>query len=70
MESELIQVEFQAAILISNINVDGVNAQVGILPVQANIHASGLHLELASSSGCKSGRTDLGYSISENPAHP
>jgi hypothetical protein len=38
----LIQVEFQAAILISNKDVDSVNAQVGILPVQANIHASGL----------------------------
>ena len=36
MESELIQVEFQAAILISDKNVDGVDAEVGILPVQAN----------------------------------
>jgi hypothetical protein len=36
IESKLGQVEIQAAILISHEHVDSVDAQVGVLPVQAN----------------------------------
>ena len=42
IESKLLPVELQAAILIANVNIDRVNAQVGVLPVEANVHASGL----------------------------
>jgi hypothetical protein len=43
MESKLIQVEIQAAILIANKNVDGVNTQVRVLPVQANGGSGAAH---------------------------
>jgi hypothetical protein len=38
IESELIQVKGQTAILIFHKNIDRVDAQVGILPVQADVH--------------------------------
>ena len=52
VEPEPVAIKFEAAILIPDVDIHGVDAQVRVLPVEANIYASGLRTSMLRHGKC------------------